>query len=289
MAQPRRRRKPQQPKQQQPSPQAKAAVALGAGAGIAAAGHGPLPPPPPASAIAKAAGAILDKLSFYFEFSRRSNRTFLQQSLNGRGVAPDDVGRLIDEEMQREQTFTEKQRARTRRDVQAALSIPDPLKRERAVRGVVGTERHYSRLRARAMAARSIAATDRVVLRADSPQGAFWKLDPTVIEHTAGCLILGGKFWPWVVLDRVHPPRHAGCPCRLISYGEAIATGLMAADSVRPEPDAIRAAAGVVMEAERAAELAQLADDYELAEEMVRRGLADDDALVALGFPAGVT
>jgi hypothetical protein len=78
------------------------------------------------------------------------------------------------------------------------------------VRGLTAREERYARQRDEAMAARAFAAVDRVVLREQSPTGAFWKLDPTVIEHTAGCLFMGGRFWPWQVLDRVHPPRHAG-------------------------------------------------------------------------------
>jgi hypothetical protein len=110
-----------------------------------------------------------------------------------------------------------------------------------------------------------------------------------VIEHTAGCLIMGGKFWPWQVLDRVHPPRHAGCPCRLVGYGDAITDGLLNPGAVMDAQTAIRRAAGVVMEGvllvepEDAEALIEAAGGRELMETrcaLIREGLvADESAL----------
>ena len=66
------------------------------------------------------------------------------------------------------------------------------------------------------------------------------------------CLFMGGKPWPWAVLDRVHPPRHPGCVSHLLSVDEAIEAGLMTAGDMPAPRDAVRRAAGVVMEGHQA-------------------------------------
>lgn len=180
----------------------------------------------------------------------RAEQAFLTTQLAGRTDTPGDVEKVAAEELLRGAEFARLAEQRMRRDLPVALAIPDGLDREAAVQALLERERYYARLRAEAMAARATAAVDRMVLRRESPTGAFWELDPDVIEHTAGCLILGGRFWPWAVLDRVHPPRHAGCPCRLRSYGEAVKRGLLVPGTVLDEKAAIKAASAVVMESE---------------------------------------
>lgn len=207
----------------------------------------------------------------------------LREELSKRAPA-EDVARVIAEEARREEEFARKAAERLAGDLGTALAIPDPTLRERAVRGVLGRERTYARQRSMAMFARAIAAVDRAVLRGASPAGAFWKLDPGVIEHTAGCLVMGGKFWPWAVLDRVHPPRHAGCPCRLVGYGEAIAEGLMRAGDVMDVRTAIRAAGGVVMESAVAEALLR---EMDVRDRLVESGLTSPEALARIPL-AGV-
>ena len=195
--------------------------------------------------------AVVAGLAAAFSTERAAaERAFLLKQLGKRTTVPTDIETVIAEEEVRGREFARLMDQRIRRDVATAMSIPDPAQREAAVRGVMQREQVYARYRAEAMASRAFAAVDRMVLRRESPTGAFWLLDPTVKEHTAGCLILGGRFWPWSVLDRVHPPRHAGCPCRLISYAEAVKRGLLHAGAVMDEKDAIKAAASVVMEAQ---------------------------------------
>lgn len=162
------------------------------------------------------------------------------------------------------------------RDAQWALDrarrIDGP--RERAVRAVLNAEQRYTAQHASAVMARGVAAGERLNLKRISPTGAFWKLDPFVREHTAGCLIMGDKFWPWIILDRVHPPRHSACPCRLISYAQALTDGLLTPDRVPDDRTAVRLAAGVMMEsdAEALLVLLRLEELGDPAAQLVLRG-----------------
>lgn len=206
-----------------------------------------------AADIAKATAVVAGLAVAFLDQRAPRDAAFLRERLTPRTSAASDVETALAEEASRGARFRQLAQARLSRDLPVALAIPDPERRAQAVRGVMAREALYSRQRAEAMAARAIASVDRMVLRRESPQGALWKLDPTVIEHTAGCLVMGGRFWPWEVLDRVHPPRHPACPCRLIGYGAAVRQGLLSAGAVMNVADAVKAAAGVVMEAEEAA------------------------------------
>lgn len=159
-----------------------------------------------------------------------------------------------DAELKQAQEELELERARPQPEVSRLRTLElriealrtGPGARERAVRGVLQREEQYARQQAREAMARGVAAADRARLHVESPWGAYWQLDPFVREHTVGCLIMGGKAWPWVVLDRVHPPRHGGCPCRLRSIGWATGEGLLR--GLPSVENAIRAASGVLME-----------------------------------------
>lgn len=233
---------------------------------------------PAAAARATAVASIVAALVSFLTAKRRADEEFLTGEMLKRAPA-EDVARVIADEQGFEQAFAEKAAARFAERIATALAIPDPTVRERAIRGVLAQEETYARQRAVAMAARAFAAIDRVVLREASPQGAFWKLDPTVTEHTAGCLVMGGKFWPWAVLDRVHPPRHHGCPCRLLSYGEAIADGLLKPGDVPSVRDAINMAKGIVMEA---AEADALLAELDVRDLLVERRIATPESLARI-------
>lgn len=248
---------------------------------------------PAAAARAAAAGTILAALVAFLAAQRARMRTWLTERLRRRAqsISQDDIGKLVAEEEQRGAAFEKKQIERFARDLTSALAIPDAAQREGAIRGLTSREQRYARQRDEAMAARAFAAVDRMVIRMDSPNGAFWRLDPGVMEHTAGCLIMGGKFWPWEVLNRVHPPRHHGCPCRLLGYGEAIAEGFMSPGAVVDARTAIRRAAVVVMEGvlivepedgEALIELAGGRDHVTLCEAMLSAGVATEDSLLLL-------
>lgn len=264
-----------------------ASTGVGGATGVAAtaAGARAVPIIPAAATRSAASATILAALIAYLTRRRERNTAWLVEQLPRRPrVQPRDIEEVLAQEVEREHEFQRRAAERMTRDLPIALAIPAEAQpdgspprataRERAVRSLFAREERYQRQRSEAMAARAIAAVDRQVLRRESPLGAFWQLDPTVVEHTAGCLVMGGKFWPWAVLDRVHPPRHHGCPCRLRGYGDAIAAGLITPGAVRDVSAAIRAAAGIVMEADVAERLAAGWDaELRLLDEAGRRGL----------------
>lgn len=234
------------------------------------------------AARADAVTLIVGALAVFLSQMRKRDQGWLQQTLASRAdasVTRDEVAELVAEEDQRGREFAELSAKRTAADLGSVLAIPDERQRTAAVHGILSRERRYARMRSEAMAARAVAALERVELKKASPQGAFWKLDPHVKEHTVGCLVMGGKFWPWLVLDRVHPPRHPGCPCRLKSYGAAVADGDMSPGAVANVADAVKSASGVVMEASVAD---QIANELELREQLARSGFVDAVKLAAI-------
>jgi 2'-5' RNA ligase len=104
---------------------------------------------------------------------------------------------------------------------------------------------------------------------------------------------MAGRFWPWVVLNEVHPLLHVGCGCRLFSYGDALAKGMMAATDVMSNQAALRLAAPVIQhvrdekaEAERkygpmAEDEAAATEELLIREALLDRG-GDADALAAM-------
>lgn len=224
---------------------------------------------------ATASAAVIAAFVAFLSAIRERDQQWLKTELSR--LAPvDDVAAVLAEEGERATAFAEGVAKRVAGDSATALALPDPKMREAAVKAILAREKRFAMMRSEAMAARAFAAVGRASVRRESPQGAFWKLNPAVAEHTAGCLLMGGKFWPWVVLDRVHPPRHPGCPCKLISYGEAVANGDMRAGDVENVADAVRSARGVVMEADVAdGILAEL----ELRDALVESGLTTAAAL----------
>lgn len=200
------------------------------------------------------------------------NRRILARRL---GKRPKDLDRLAAEEQQRAQDFRRRALDRLKRDLPTALAVPDQAQRQEAVYAVLDRESRFVAMRAEAMATRSVAAADRVILREQSPTGAFWLLGKGVVRHTNGCLVLSGKYWPWAVLNRVHPPRHPGCVSSLVGYHDAVERGLMHPGDVPDVADAVRSASGIVMETEAAdAVLADLRRQElaALREELDRRG-----------------
>lgn len=241
----------------------------------------------PAEAVAGATAAVTAAtIAFVAELVPR-DREYLEGVLRRRSRNEADIAATLGEEEDRAAEFAMRTQERLQADLPLALSIPDPVERERAVRGILNREERYMRQRAEAMTARGVAMVDRLQLRRDSPQGAYWKSDPTVIEHTAGCLVMSGggrgrgRFWPWEVLDHVHPPRHPGCPCRLHSYGHAIARGWLRPGDVMDVRQAIAAAQGVVMET-----VALSPEMYELRAALIERGLTTPEKFDALAGAA---
>lgn len=230
-------------------------AAVAAGAAAAAKGEGAVVAAPVQVAqtitAAVATAAILAALVRFLSALREQHRLWLTSQLGGYSTSANDIALVIADEMRREVAFAKNSADRVAGALPQALRIADPAEREAAVRRILADEERYARQRAEAMAARAIAALGRHQLRRESPLGAYWRLG-AASKHTAGCLFMAGKFWPWEVLDRVHPPRHYGCTSSLHGYGEAILSGWMSPSDVPDTRDAIRVAIGVVMEQEEA-------------------------------------
>jgi 2'-5' RNA ligase/8-oxo-dGTP pyrophosphatase MutT (NUDIX family) len=152
--------------------------------------------------------------------------------------------RLLDalrlKEAEYEKTFLRKQEKRVRRDLPGILALTDPAKRQAALAALLEREKRFTAMREEAMLDRLLGEMEATILQVTSPQGAFWKLNPNVKNHTLDCLAMGEKFWPWAVLKQFHPPLHHGCPCSLWGLDEAIKAGFMSAEEVPDPRDAIR-------------------------------------------------
>jgi hypothetical protein len=133
---------------------------------------------------------------------------------------------LAADEAAREVAFAANTRRRAQEGLTRALKVEDPAKRKLAIRGVLARERHYAVLRSEAVATRARALQNYTSVQAESPEGAVWMLNPLVRQHTADCLALAGRFWPWTVLADIRPPRHAGCRCYLLGGPDARRRGL---------------------------------------------------------------
>ena len=180
----------------------------------------------------------------------RRTRDYLALRRALRSQFPDrpeaETDRIAREEMSREARFVANQRNRLERDLPGAFRVADAEQRRLLVTRILEREKRYAEAHSRARLTRAVAAVEREILKELSPEGAFWWLSPDVKEHTADCVAFGFKFWPWSVLDKVHPPTHYGCACRLFSLDEAIAAGWMTVDMVPDPEDAERRAALLV-------------------------------------------
>lgn len=271
-----------QPTQQPPrSPSRRAGRAAAGAAAVGAAGGAvvAVTPPAAAGAVNVAAAKILGGFVAWLSAMREQHQRWLAAEVGGRVGRRDDLAALVEQEMVLEREFARNAADRLAGQLPQALRIADPRERERRVRQILADEERFARMRAEAMAARAFAAAQRSSLRQTSPLGAYWKLG-LAHQHTEGCKFMEGKFWPWAVLDRCHPPRHYGCTSSLHSYADAVLEGLMGPSDVPDTREAVRMAAGVVMEAEEArAVLAEL----DVRDRLAETGVASD-ALVTITF-----
>lgn len=235
-----------------------------------------------ADVAANVVGAVTRMLRRLFRFEV----AIWGEEMARQGLPPGDIDAALAEETSREAVFARRSAERVAKAVRLALASTDPSARAAAFQAALRREQHYARYRAEAMAGRLFAAVEREALRRLSPTGAFWELSPFVAEHTPDCLAMGNKFWPWEVLDRIHPPLHAGCPCRLRSFGEAVSAGLMSPGDVPTVEQARRLSAGVLsyLEREERAQAAALAE-LDLRIETVARGMLSPDWGAALPLP----
>jgi hypothetical protein len=228
--------------------QGAAAAAAGQTAGGAAGAATAL-----AATVARASGRIVAQFLQWLAAFGLLTSDALRQLLSQRTRDERFIRELLDAEAERQREFDRKTAERLTVRLPKALAIPDPDRRARRVDALMRQERRYAVARLEAASVRVTKALEHRDLKRLSPQGAWWELGQAE-EHTAGCLFMSGagrgRFWPWEVLDRVHPPRHLGCTSRLVGLGTAIATGRMTMADIPDTVAAIRMAAGVVMEAE---------------------------------------
>jgi hypothetical protein len=124
---------------------------------------------------------------------------------------PDEIDSLVREEMGRDREFQIRQRERLDRDLPVALKIVDPVARQAAVEKFLARERRYVQMREQAMTERASARAEFLTTKAKSPLGAYWMLSDHVKQSTPLCIAMSGNFWPWSVLNVIHPRLHAGC------------------------------------------------------------------------------
>lgn len=208
-----------------------------------------------------------------------------------------DIGAALTEEAKREVVFRKRVEQRVRDGMKLATAAKDPSARAAAIQGVLVRERRFAEQRTRASGERVLAAAEFQELRRLSPQGAYWSLGARR-THTADCIAMNGRFWPWEVLVVVHPLLHTGCGCFLRSFGEAIRLGLMTANDVMSIETANRLAAPIIKHIEEEAAEAErkyghLAEESAAEELLARVALlehhTDPDILAAMPLAADIT
>lgn len=241
---------PQQPPPQSPVQKILKAAAAGEAAKVAVGATVVAPavtvtlPAQAAVAIAKvpvgiAVGGLkfavaLRVLRALFRRHHAQSADWLTKQLTSRypNVDPAVIREAVARELQYEIAFQQKALARVQDDLNAAAKLADD-KQQARINAILKREQHYSKLRQQAMMARATTFIENAVVKQGSPDGAKWMLGPAK-NHTAGCVALAGKNWPWSVLDAIQPPLHTGCGCWLKPLGRK--------DTV-PEPgEALRAA-----------------------------------------------
>lgn len=221
-------------------------------------------------------------------------RTMLIEAEAKRAFPQTDISQALAEEARREVVFRKRVAERVRAGMELALKATDPSARAAAIQNVLKREQRFAQMRSSAAGERVLASAELQDLRTRSPQGALWQLGPRK-EHTPDCIAMANKFWPWAVLNEVHPLLHVGCGCYLVSLGEAISKGLLSAADIPSQAEALRMAAPVIRHVrEEAAEAKRKYGSLEesaLSELLARRGLAGSanaDHLAAAPLAADV-
>jgi len=205
-----------------------------------------------------------------------------------------DVDAAFREEARREVVFRKRSEQRTRIGMKLAMKASDPSARTAAISQVMKREQRFAEQRTLASGARVLAAAELQTMRVLSPMGAYWSLGLRQ-QHTPDCIAMNGRFWPWVVLEKVHPLLHVGCGCFLLTFGEAVSKGLMTAGDTMSDDEALRLAAPVIKhveeeEAEAARKYGHLAEEQALEELIAREALLEHhgfDADYLAAMPLG--
>jgi hypothetical protein len=153
-------------------------------------------------------------------------------ALQGTGPAEHLVDAMVELEERLDDIFIRRSSRRVAVTLQKAIDRNEDVVEalDRALR----RERRWSRIHAVAARRRVQLRVEEANVRALSPEGAYWLLDPTKQTHTPDCLAMAGKAWSWKVLSVIRPSnRHFQCGCELLTLGEARANALPGADRVR--------------------------------------------------------
>lgn len=179
-------------------------------------------------AVAAATQQVIEALAAFAQQRQATIIPMLQRQLVETFVdrEPGEIAKLLGREIARERMFLKRQASRMKRDLPGVLAEADIEARRAAMQKLLDREKRYMGQRERAMTARAHSVVESLRLEEASPEGAFWRLGGA-IHHTAGCIAMSGKFWPWEVLREVAiPPVHPGCACQLVGLHEAAAYGL---------------------------------------------------------------
>lgn len=204
-------------------------AATGAAAAVALAAAPDEAPQASANAIITAAAVILTAVDLFLAARREEMQDSVDELLADEhpDLPEAERWRLIDVELQAERAYAAAVRKRLDRDLPPALAL-EPDERGKAVRRILDRERRYQAQREAAIVGRLNGAARKHAVKIASPEGAFWRLSPRVETHTTDCLRMGGRAWPWSVLDVFHPPFCGPwCQCELVPVAAAVRAGWM--------------------------------------------------------------
>lgn len=166
-------------------------------------------------------------------------QTLRQNYTDSLPTGPEPFTEMIEELFEREaiyeRIFVERSTRRIVADLERSkLDGDTPEQRRTVLEGAIARELRFERMRQLAVRHRIMAGVSEARVRAISPEGAYWRMDPTKKTHTADCLAMNGKAWSWSVLAVIRPSnRHHQCGCVLIPLGMARAHGLPGANVIR--------------------------------------------------------
>lgn len=199
--------------------------------------------------IAATTAAIIAAILAILARLKRRREAAIREWMLRAGALPDDVDLALDEEARREVVYRKLAEQRVKIGIGLATRASDPSTRAAAIQGVIRREQHFATLRAASSGERVLASAEMAELKRLSPQGAYWTLGPRR-THTVDCIAMANHFWPWEVLDIVHPLLHPGCGCELHSLGWAISNGLMSGADIPTVAHALGLARAVIKHVE---------------------------------------
>jgi hypothetical protein len=209
-------------------------AATGAAAALALAAAPDEAPQAAANAIITAAAGVLAAFGAFLLARHEEMQDSMDELLADEhpDLPEAERWRLIDVERQAERAYAAAVRERLDRDLPPALAL-EPAERGEAVRRILARERRIQEQREAAIVARLEGAARKHAVKIASPEGAFWRLSPRVDTHTTDCLRMGGRAWPWSVLDVFHPPFCGPwCQCELVPIAAAVRAGWMRAGDI---------------------------------------------------------